>query len=126
MTDFDDWSCSADSRTVLTRWVFRPDGKWEIREQYKMIAAEHIFYLSEDELFDITEEQVINTFKEYRKTGNPVTLPIRQRSFRNQLRMTWGAFRGSVIYEFLTISKERDKQNLEYLLGANEPFGNWR
>ena len=91
-----------------------------------MIAAEHIFYLSEDEPFDITEEQVVNAFKEYRKTGKPITLPIRQRSFLNQLRMTWGAFRGSVIYEFLTISKERDKQNLEYLLGANEPFGNWR
>ena len=126
MTDFDDWSCSADSRTVLTRWVFRPDGQWEIREQYKMIAAEHIFYLSEDEPFDITEEQVINAFKEYRKTGKPVTLPTRQRSFLNQLRMTWGAFRGSVIYEFLTISKERDKQNLGCLLGANEPIGNWR
>ena len=90
-----------------------------------MIAAEHIFYLSEDEPFDITQEQAINAFKEYRKTGKPVTLPIRQRSFLNQLRMTWGAFRGSVIYEFLTISKERDKQNLECLLGANEPIGNW-
>ena len=126
MTDFDDWSCSADSRTVLTRWIFRPDGKWEIREQYKMIAAKHIFYLSEDDPYDITEGQVINAFKEYRKICKPVTLPIRQRSFRNQLRMIWGAFRGSIIYEFLTISKERDRQNLEYLLGANEPIGNWR
>ena len=126
MTDFDDWSCSADSRTVLTRWVFRPDGKWEIREQYKMIAAEHIFSLSEHEPFDITEEQVINAFQEYRKTGKPVTLPIKQRSLHNQLRMIWGAFRGSVIYEFLTISKERDRQNVEYLLGPNEPIGNWR
>ena len=126
MTDFYDWSCSADSRTVLTRWVFRPDGKWEIREQYKMIAAVHIFYLSEDEPFDIIEEQVINAFKEYRKTGKPITLPIRQRSFRNQLRMIWGAFRDSVIYEFLTISKEGDRQNVEYLLGPNEPIGNWR
>ena len=126
MTDFDDWSCSQDSQTWLTRWVFRPDGKWEIREQYRMITAQHIFYLSEDEAFDITEGQVINAFKEYRKTGKPVTLPIRQRSFRNQLRMTLGAFRGSVIYEFLTISKDRDRQSLECLLGANEPFGNWR
>ena len=91
-----------------------------------MIAAEHIFYLSEDEPFDITEEQVINAFKEYRKTGKLITLPIRQRSFRNQLRMTWGAFRGSVIYEFLTISKERDRQNVDFLLGPNEAIGNWR
>ena len=91
-----------------------------------MIAAEHIFSLSEHEPFDITEEQVINAFQEYRKTGKTVTLPIKQRSLRNQLRMIWGAFRGSVIYEFLTISKERDRQNVEYLLGPNEPIGNWR
>ena len=122
MTDFDDWSRSAESRTWLTRWVFRPDGKWEIRGQYRMFAIEHIFYLSEDSPFDITEEQVINAFKEYRKTGKPVTLPIRQKSFHNQLRMTWGAFCGLVIYEFVTISKERDVQNLEFLSGANEPI----
>ena len=91
-----------------------------------MFAIEHIFDISEDSPFDITEQQIINAFKEYRNTGNPVTLPIKQQSFRNQLRMTWGAFRGLVIYEFVTISKERDVQNLENLSGANEPIGNWR
>ena len=110
MTDFDDWSCSADSRTVLTRWVFRPDGKWEIREQYKMIAAEHIFYLSEDEPFDITQEQAINAFKEYRKTGKPVTLPIRQRNFLNQLRMTWGGSFSRVNYLRIFDNLQRKRQ----------------
>ena len=125
MTDFDDWSRSKDSRTWLTLWVFRPDGKWEIRQQFKAHAISHIYFLSEPPSLGFTEQEAINAFKEYRKTGKPVTLPIKQQSFRDRLRMGWGAFCGLAIYEFVTISKDIDRKNLDCRLSANEPTGNW-
>ena len=90
-----------------------------------MYASQHIFDLSEGLSNDIEERRAINAFKEFRKTGKPVTLPMRQQSFRDQLRMTWGAFRGSVIYEFVTISKDINRQDRGLRIGINEPIGNW-
>ena len=125
MTDFDDWIRSEDARVWLTRWRFHPDGKWEIREQYKMHASSHISCLSEGFSNPIPQADVINAFNELFKTGKPITLPLKQHNFSDQLRMAWGAFRGATIYEFVTISKEVDRQNLELLLTANEFLGNW-
>ena len=90
-----------------------------------MYASEHVFFLSDGLANDMEERRFINAFQELRKTGNPVTLPARQQSFRDQLRMTWGAFRGLVIYEFVTISKEIDQQDRSLRININEPIGNW-
>ena len=125
MTDFDDWIGSEDARVWLTRWRFLPDGTWEILEQYKMHASSHISCLSEGFSKPIPKSDVINAFKELLKTGKPITMPMKQQNFYDLLRMAWGAFRGATIYEFVTISKEVDRQNLELLLTANDFFGNW-
>ena len=90
-----------------------------------MSASLHIFHLSEALPNSISESHVINAFKEFQKTGKPVTIPIKQQNFYDHLRMAWCAYRGVTIYEFLTISKEVDRQNLEIFLGPNQLTGNW-
>ena len=125
MTDFDDWIRSEDARVWMTRWSFHPDGKWQILEQYKMHASSHISCLSEGFSNPIAKADLINAFKDLMNTGKPITIPIKQQKFYDLLRMAWGAFRGATIYEFVTISKDVDRQNVELLLTANELSGNW-
>ena len=90
-----------------------------------MHASSHISCLSEGFSNPIPKADVINAFKELMKTGKPITMPIKQQNFYAQLRRAWGAFRGVTIYEFVTISKVVDRQDLELLLSANELSTNW-
>ena len=90
-----------------------------------MHASSHISCLSEGFSNPIAKADLINAFKDLMNTGKPITIPIKQQKFYDLLRMAWGAFRGATIYEFVTISKDVDRQNVELLLTANELSGNW-
>jgi len=111
MTDFDDWSKS--EWAWVTCWIFLPSGKWMIIDQSHRPIKDHIKFAHEFRIFgsSLSEYHAINAFREFRKTGKPITVPrlhVHGNLF-NKLRVAVGALLGRSIYHFVTISEDIDR-----------------